>query len=462
VRRACRLFSKLGFVMVVSFAVLACGCAYGLDSVPKAEYRTRRVALGEKLKGGVAVVFAATEPVLDFMPYRQDSDFYYLTGWNEPGAALVVIGPGPETKTRLGDVVPAHGYREILFLPMRNLIVEKYTGVKLDAATAGAAEAAGVDAAMPVAGLAVELTKFIGEDRRRSAGIWSQLDSQAAMASVQFVAASLGVATTGPVNDVRTLTMGLRTVKSAAEIELLRKAADASMVAQRAGMKAIRPGVRERTVAGVEIAAMMKEGCERPSYASIVGAGSNSTTLHYSSNEAVMKAGEVVVVDAAGEYSLYASDITRTMPVGGKFTARQKEIYNIVLGAQRAAAAAFVAGKMKLGNVSQRGDAVTDTLDKVAFDYINTHGKDLHGEPLGKYFLHGLGHSVGIDVHDPMDYTKVLDRGMVFTIEPGIYIAEEQIGVRIEDVYYVDTDGKLINMMVQLPHESQDVEAAMK
>ena len=100
--------------------------------------------------------------------------------------------------------------------------------------------------------------------------------------------------------------------------------------------------------------------------------------------------------------------------------------------AQKAAAAAFVAGKSKRGSRLQRSQDVTDSLDKVAFDYINTHGKDLHGEPLGKYFLHILGHSVGIDVHDPMDYTKPLDRGMVFTIEPGIYIPEEKIGVRIE------------------------------
>ena len=170
----------------------------------------------------------------------------------------------------------------------------------------------------------------------------------------------------------------------------------------------------------------------------------------------------MVVIDAAGEYSMYASDITRTMPVGGKFTARQKEIYEIVLGAQRAAEAVFVAGRSKLGNVSQRGSEVTDTLDKVAYDYINTHGKDLHGEPLGKYFLHGLGHSVGINVHDPMDYTKPLDKGMVFTIEPGVYIPEEKLGVRIEDVFYVGEDGKLVDLVAKLPHEAADVEAAMR
>ncbi len=437
--------------------------ASALESVPKAEYHARRVALGAQLNGGVAVLFAAEEPVLDFTPYRQDSDFYYLTGWSEPGAALVVIGAGPGTTTRLGEVVPAHGYREILFLPERNLIMEKYTGMKMDAATSGVAASTGFDAVMMMTALPDELTKFVAEDRRRGENMWSQMDVPAAMASVEFLAASLGVAQVGPaVHDVRTLTMGLRTVKSAAEIELLRKAAEASIQAQLAGMKAIKPGVTERTIAGVEIAKMMEEGCERPSYAAIVGSGKNSTMLHYSANEAVMKAGDVVVIDEAGEYSMYASDITRTMPVDGKFTARQKKIYDIVLGAQRAAAQAFVAGKMKLGNVSDRGPEVTDTLDKVAYDYINTHGKDLHGQPLGKYFLHGLGHSVGIDVHDPMDYTKKLDKGMVFTIEPGIYIPEEEIGVRIEDVVYVDQDGRLVDLMAKLPHETQEIEAAMR
>ena len=122
----------------------------------------------------------------------------------------------------------------------------------------------------------------------------------------------------------------------------------------------------------------------------------------------------------------------------------------------------ILAGKSNLGGVSQRGPKVTDALDKVAYDYINTHGKDLHGMPLGKYFIHSLGHSVGIDVHDPMDYTKPLDKGMVFTIEPGIYIPEEKIGVRIEDVYYVSEDGKLIDLIANLPHDAADIEAAMR
>jgi Xaa-Pro aminopeptidase len=451
---------RLNFFL--AFTLLAASSAGALESVPKPEYRQRRVALSEKLQGGAALVFAAQEISPDFMPFRQDADFYYLSGWNEPGAALLVIGPGPATTTRLGTPVPAHAYREILFLPARNLVTEKYTGIKMDPATTGVSAATGFDAVMPMTALPEVLTGFISEDSTRATSLWSQMDVPAARAAITFVAAALGTAAPIPDKDVRILARDLRSVKSPAEIELIRKATDASIAAQRAGIRAIEPGVRERTIAGIEIETMLAEGCERPSYSPIVGSGINSSTLHYSSNENVMKSGDVVVIDAAGEFSMYASDITRTMPINGKFTPRQREIYEIVLGAQRAAAAAFIAGKSKLGGVTQRGPGVTDSLDKVAFDYINTHGKDMHGEPLGKYFLHGLGHSVGIDVHDPMDYTKPLDKGMVFTIEPGIYIPEEKIGVRIEDVYYVDSDGKLVDLVERLAHDAGDIEAAMR
>ena len=223
-------------------------------------------------------------------------------------------------------------------------------------------------------------------------------------------------------------------------------------------MQSVHPGITERTVAGKIIAKLMEEGCERPSYAPIVGAGINSTTLHYSNNSGTMQAGDLVVVDAAGEFSMYASDITRTVPVSGHFTARQREIYDVVLGAQRAAAEAFVAGKSKI--LGPHTDP--DTLDTVAYNYINTHGKGPNGEPLGKYWIHGLGHMVGIDVHDPSVYPTVLKPGMVFTIEPGVYIPEEKIGVRIEDTFYVGPDGKLIDLVASLPHTADDIEAAMK
>src|SRR5438034_9279516 len=131
-----------------------------------------------------------------------------------------------------------------------------------------------------------------------------------------------------------------------------------------------------------------KRGCERPAYAPIVGSGYYSTVLHYSEDSATMKAGDVVVIDVGGEYSMYATDITRTLPVSGKFSARQREIYDIVLGAQQAAIAAFQPGKSTL-----RGE---NSLHQVALDYINSHGKDLHGQPLAHYSIHGLSHFVGL------------------------------------------------------------------
>ena len=160
-------------------------------------------------------------------------------------------------------------------------------------------------------------------------------------------------------------------------------------------------------------------------------------------------------MDVAGEYAMYASDITRTAPADGTFTARQREIYNVVLGAQQAAIAAFRQGKTKL---TGRG---SDSLFQVAYDYINTHGKDLHGQALGQYFIHGLGHYVGLEVHDVGDSSAPVPRGAVFTIEPGIYIPEEKLGVRIEDIVWVSPDGSLVNLTAALPHTAEEIEAAM-
>jgi len=164
-----------------------------------------------------------------------------------------------------------------------------------------------------------------------------------------------------------------------------------------------------------------------------------------------MDRGEVVVVDAAAECSHYASDITRSVPVTGKFTARQRELYEVVLGAQKAAIAAVKPG------VRMSGEG--NTLTKIARDYIESHGKDLHGAPLGKYFTHGLGHNVGLQVHDP-GYATALEAGMVITIEPGVYIPEENIGIRIEDVVLVTENGARV-LTAALPKEPDEIEKAL-
>jgi len=437
------------FVFLLFALVVLDGLGNALERQSSSAYHARREALGAKLQGGVAVLFAAPEPILDFMPYRQDSDFYYLTGWNEPGAALMVVGANG----------PSQSYKEILFLPTRNLRTELYTGVKMDAATPNVTAATGVDAVEPMTALPAELNKVAAADRRLISNLWTEPDAEPAKALVRFNATTLGMDAAPAANDVTKLTTPLREVKDDGEIDLLKKASAASIAGQLTMMRAVKPGVTERIVAGKMNEVWSEKGCERPSYAPIVGSGPNSTTLHYAANSRTIEAGDVVVVDAACEYSMYASDITRTVPANGHFTARQREIYDIVLSAQRAAIDAFVAGKSKI-NDRERKDP--NSLDTAAYNYINTHGKDLHGEPLGKYWLHGLGHMVGIDVHDPAVYPAVLKPGMVFTIEPGVYIPEERIGVRIECVFLVGTDGKLVDLVAGLPHTADEVEAAMK
>ena len=434
--------------------------ARSLEKQPASVYRARRVALGEKLKGGVAVLFAAGEPKMEWLSYRQDEDFYYLTGWNEPGAALVVIGEraaGPINTPRIQ--MKGHKYEEILFLPTRNLWVEQYTGVKLDAAAPGAAEKAGVDEVRPITELPKVLNDLLAADLRMSGSVWAETDSTQAKSLLEVTAAALGSSEAPQAHDLAWLTAELRLVKDAGEIALLRKASDASIAGQKEMMRAVKPGVTELSVAGKMYAAWLAAGCERPSYPPIVGAGINSTVLHYDAGATVIADGDIVTVDAACEYSMYASDITRSVPANGHFTARQREIYDVVLGAQKAAIDAFVAGKSKVGD---RYHTDPDGLDKVAYDYVNTHGKSLDGSPLGKYWIHPLSHMVGVDVHDPSNYPTVLKPGMVFTIEPGVYIPEEKIGVRIECVFLVGADGKLIDLVADLPHTADEVEAFMK
>jgi Xaa-Pro aminopeptidase len=436
------------FCLVFSIQVLA------LTRQPASDYRARRVHLAEKLNGGIAVLFAAEQPQLDFMPYRQDPDFYYLTGWNEPGAALFIQSARPAEGSQ-----PARPYREVLFLPTRNMRMERYTGAKLGADTPGAAVTAGVDEVKSMTELPSLLGDLVRQNPTVLRNLWSEPDSEQAKSLLAWTATTLGADQLHNFQNVRDLTNQLRAIKDPGEIELLRKASDASVQAQLAMMRSVHPGTTEGTVAGIIIEKLMENGCERPSYAPIVGSGKNSTVLHYSNNSETMQSGDIVVVDAAGEYSMYASDITRAVPVDGHFTARQVEIYDIVKGAQKAAMDAFVAGTSHINDPQHK---YPDSLDTIAWNYMNAHGKDLHGEPLGKYFIHGIGHSVGIDVHDPWDYSKPIQPGMVFTIEPGIYIPEEKIGVRIEDVFYANPDGKLECLTCALPKDADEVEKVTK
>jgi Xaa-Pro aminopeptidase len=439
--------------LLVVLLLLSAGCL-ALERQPNADYRARRERLAKEMKGGVLVLFAGTEAAGQNAVYgfHQDNNFYYLTGWSEPGAAIVIVSPAEAT-----DEHPARPYAEALYLPAHNVAQEKWTGPKLGPENPQGKTMTGFDRVEVLDRLRDDLVGLLPQP---AVTVYSDIPSGEETSASTEALAWLHRANAFPnyvaFKDVKPMLGDLRRIKDGGEIELIRKATNASIAGQAAALKAIHPGATEREIAALQQYEFGKRGCERPAYAPIVGSGFDSTVLHYSEDTGTLKDGDLVVMDVAGEYSMYASDITRTAPINGHFTARQREIYDVVLGAQQAAMKAFVSGKSVLTGKSE------DALYKVAFDYINAHGKDLHGQPLGKYFIHGLGHYVGLEVHDPGSYTTPLQPGMVFTIEPGIYIPEEKLGVRIEDIFYVDADGKLVDFTATLPHSADEVERAMK
>jgi len=424
--------------------------SWAMEHQPNADYRARREALAKKIGNGIAVVFAGTEVEASATGFRQSDNFYYLTGWSEPGAAVLVAS------AREGS--PGRPYTEILLLPPRDLVEERWTGVKLGPDSLEAAAKTGFDKVAALGALDEELPRLLVKEDK----VYVELTGSEALPTptstglMEWLKRSRAIPGRVPTADIRPIMASLRTVKDAGELALMKKAAEASMASHLAAMKALKPGMNEHEIAALLNYEQAKRGCERPAYSPIVGSGFNGTVLHYSDDDGPINAGDLVVIDAAGEYSMYADDITRTLPASGKFTARQREIYDIVLGAQQAAMAAFQSGKSTLGRKSE------NSLDAVARDYIKTHGKDLHGASLDQYFIHGLGHYVGLYVHDDNDYTVPLGPGMVFTIEPGIYIPEEKFGIRIEDMFYVDADGKLVKMTTSLPSTADEVEKAMK
>jgi Xaa-Pro aminopeptidase len=225
------------------------------------------------------------------------------------------------------------------------------------------------------------------------------------------------------------------------------------MEAHLAALDAVRAGAWEYEVAARMVYEYERRGCEWPAYPPIVGSGRNSTILHYDQNSEQIQDGDLVLMDVAGAYGGYASDLTSTLPARGHFTPRQREIYEVVLGALRAAEAAAKPG-VTLGRGGRPG------LHQLVYEYLNTHGRDLHGQTLGRYFIHGLSHSVGLNVHDPFLDDTPLQAGMVVTLEPGVYIPEEKLGVRLEDLILITAEGAEV-LSRRLPREPGELEKLM-
>ncbi len=439
---------------IASLAVLASAAvpANAWEKEPLSVYQQRRAALIAQTGDGVVALmgYEGSDVAASVTTFRQNENFYYLTGWNQPDAMMLLV---PKPRTRDNKDQPSELGREILFIPPHDYRAERWNGPVLGPDDSDAPAQTGFVTVESTTRFHSELLKALKNFPKLYTELTPQPESGEDCFQQQEVADLHKIAPLAKLADVRPYLTEMRQVKSPTEIALIRKAVAASIAGQIAAMKAVKPGVGEYQIAALMKYEFERRGCEWPSYPPIVGSGFYSTVLHYDADSHQMADGDVVVMDVAGSYSGYASDMTRTLPVNGHFTPRQLEIYNIVLGAQEAAIAAAKPGMMIAG----RGK---DSLYQIAYDYMNHHGKDQHGKSLGRYFIHGLGHSVGLNVHDPMNYTELLRPGMVVTIEPGIYIPDEKIGVRIEDMILITQDGAEV-LTRALPKDPDEIEKIM-
>ena len=424
------------------------------DREPNSVYAERRARLASQVEAPIILWgFTGREEVSQDYVFAQEENFYYLTGHNEEGAGLILL-PSAQGNHAAPAEASLNGQRETLFLPAKDPDKEKWNGVRLSPSDPGIEARTGFSGVEPFA----EMRATVENLARLYPTFYTILPYNKELGGFPHEKAVVDwlqlAAPQAKLKDVRGQIAAMRPIKSPGEIAFLKRAIDLSLDAQLEAMKMMRPGLYEYQVAAKMVEVHAMGGSEAEGYAPIVGAGPNSTALHYDKLSRRIENGDVVVLDVGAQYSGYSADITRTLPAGGRFTARQREIYQIVLGAQNAALAALKPGAHFSCRSKKNG------LMNIAYDYINSHGKDREGRPLGQYFIHGLGHQIGLNVHDPGDYCSPLQPGMVVTVEPGIYIPEENLGVRIEDDALITDSGyKLLSE--RLPRDPAEIERIM-
>jgi len=427
------------------------GGNYAAELQSKEIYKDRRKRLLERVGDGMIVMWGAGDDrgYGDVGTFRQSSSFFYLTGVELPNA-VIVVRPGDG-----GD---------LLFLPPRNPNVERWTGPKWGPGKETAAEL-GFDDVLstqpseivldarrrPVPGFEGRLQGWLSEP---GAVLWTDFPAVGSSSVLppthRFLSGLRDRLPTFSVRDLDEHMTALRSIKDAGEIELMRKAIAISIEGQRRAAKTIRSGIGESAVDGAVYAAFREGGAEGLAFPSIVGSGYNATTLHYDQNVGTCDDGELVVVDIGARYGYYCGDLTRTYPANGRFTERQRDIYDLVLEAHDKAAEATKPG------------ATVFELRKIVYEVFEKSSvRDSKGESLGQYFIHGLGHPLGLDAHDPGADETPLVPGMVITNEPGIYLPDEELGVRIENDFLI-TDEGAENLSADLPTKAGEIEALMR
>jgi Xaa-Pro aminopeptidase len=453
-------------------------------AITREEYAARRAALAAMVPdtNAIIVAFGAGEPRNDYEAYSQAPDFQYLTGFAEPEAGMVLVKRGTALDGTL-FVQPSDPTREV-WTGRRAGVDGAATASGLAARTAGELRAA-LDSLAATGLPLVVVGDFPGGE--------VQTRDEQLVAALRRTRPDLRVVRAGP------MVAQLRARKSAAEVARIRRAVDITVAAHRDAMRLVQPGLNEFEVQAAIEYAFRRNGAERPSFATIVGSGPNSTTLHYNANDRPMRDGDVVVMDIGASYAGYAADVTRTLPVNGRFTPAQRAVYQLVRDAQAAAErAATVGAQWTVVNEAARstiaaGLARLGLIEAPEATYDCGPAPTAGGAPrqcpqVALYFMHGLGHGIGLEVHDPAQFyfAGTIREGDAFTIEPGVYVRSAllsiipdtprnaqlkarlapvlrtyaDIGVRIEDDYVVTAGG--VEWISRAPRELAEVEAAMR
>lgn len=429
-------------------------------------FRQHRLSLIERMNrkgGGLAIIPTASEVIRNSdapYTYRYDSSFHYLTGFEEPDAVLVVVA-GQEPKT-------------ILFCREKNLEREIWDGFRFG--PEAAREEFGFDAAYSIDELAGKLPELMADQ----AALWFSVGYDAAWdirinAALNAVRAQSRAGKRSPavVRDIRAELSEMRLVKDESELAIMRRAAAISAGAHVRAMRFVKPGAFEYEVEAELLHEFRRHGCEAPAYTSIVAGGANACVLHYSANNQVLADGDLLLIDAGGEVYGYASDITRTFPVNGRFSGAQADIYNIVLDAQLAAINAVRPG----ASFIDPHDAAVKVLAQGMLDLKLLQGSldgVIESGSYKRFYMHRTGHWIGRDVHDVGEYKQgetwqALEAGMVLTVEPGFYVRPADdvaemfwnIGVRIEDDVAVTANGCEV-LSAAAPKKISDIEALMR
>ena len=429
-------------------------------------HAARRAAVQAAMRregGGAMLLPAADEKARNadnHHPFRQDSDFAWVTGFDEPdGAALLHADPA-EGKSGL-----------VMFVRPKDREREIWDGFR--AGVEGAVATYGADAAHPVADMEAKLEEHLA----RGGTLWYRLGfsrewDERVVRIIQRLRARIrtGVRAPDPVRDPGSILHEQRLVKAPEELVKLRRAAEITAEAHMAAMRDGRPGAREYQVQSEIEYAFRRRGGNGPGYGTIVAAGSNATVLHYRAGNAELKSGDLCLVDAGGEYGLYTADVTRTFPVSGEFSKAQRKAYDVVLAAEEAGIAAVKPGITI--------DALHDLVVRKLVEGMISIGL-LHGTPeeriadgsYKKYYMHRTSHWLGMDVHDVGAYhvdgdSRPLRAGNVITVEPGLYVAADDatapeelrgIGIRIEDDILVTPEGHE-NLTAAVPKSPDEVE----